>query len=51
MEIQRIPGRDFEELGLISGVFILQKFKVRTFSKYDDVSNPKLHLRSYVKKN
>ena len=50
MEIQRIPGLDFEELGLISGVVIQQKFKVPIFAKYDGVSCPKLHLRSYVRK-
>ena len=50
MEIQGVTGLDFEELGLVSGVVIPQKFKVPTFSKYDGVSCPKLHLRSYVKK-
>ena len=50
MEIQRIPGLDFEDLGLVSRVIILQKFKVPTFAKYDSVSCLKLHLRSYVKK-
>ena len=50
MEIQRVPGLDFEELGLVSGVVIPQKFKVPTFAKYDGVSCPKLHLRSYVRK-
>ena len=50
MEIQRIPGMDFEELGLISRVVIPHKFKVPTFAKYDGVSCPKLHLRSYVRK-
>ena len=50
MEIQRVPGLDFEELGLISGVVIPQKFKVPTFAKYNGVSCQKLHLRSYVRK-
>ena len=50
MEIQRIPGLDFEELGLVSGVVIPQKFKAPVFVKYDGVSCPKLHLRSYVRK-
>ena len=27
MEVHKIPGLDFEELGLVSGVVILQKFK------------------------
>ena len=35
MEIQRVPGLDFEELGLISGVVIPQKFKIPTFAKYE----------------
>ena len=50
MEIQSVPGLDFEELGLVSGVVIPQKSKVPTFAKYDGVSCPKLHLRSYVRK-
>ena len=50
MEIQKIPGLDFEDLGLASGVVIPHKFKVPIFSKYDGVSCPKLHLRSYVRK-
>ena len=43
-------GLDFEELGLILGVVIPHKFKTPTFAKYDSVSCPKLHLRSYVRK-
>src|SRR4051812_38508041 len=35
MEIQKVPGMDFEELGLISGVVIRPKIKTPTFSKYD----------------
>ena len=50
MEIQRVSGLDFEDLGLISGVIIPHKFKVPTFAKYDGVSCPKLHLRLYVRK-
>ena len=50
MEIQKVPRLDFEELGLISGVVIPHKFKVPTFAKYDGVSCPKMHLRSYVRK-
>ena len=50
MEIQKVPGLNFEELGLVSGVVIPPKFKTPTFSKYDGVSFPKLHLRSYVRK-
>ena len=35
MEIQKAPGLDFEELGLVSRVVIPQKFKVSVFPKYD----------------
>ena len=47
-EIQKVPGLDFEELGLILGVVIPHKFKVPIFAKYGGVSFPKLHLSSYV---
>src|SRR4051812_33089626 len=50
VEIQKVPGLDFEELGLILGVVIPKKFKTPTFSKYDGISCPKMHLRSYVRK-
>src|SRR3954470_19853190 len=50
MEIQKVPGMDFEELGLIPGVVIPPKFKTPAFAKYDGVSCPKMHLRSYVRK-
>ena len=50
MEIQKVSGLDFEELGLVSGIFIPPKFKAPVFSKYDRVSCPKMHLRSYVRK-
>src|SRR4051812_17242119 len=50
VEIQKIPGLDFEELGLVPGVVIPPKFKTPAFAKYDGVSCPKLHLRSYVRK-
>src|SRR3954469_18343369 len=50
MEIQKIPGLDFDDLGLISDILIPPKFKVPVFAKYDGVSCPKLHLRSYVRK-
>ena len=39
MEVQKIPGLDFEELRLVSGVVIPQKFKAPVFSKYDGVSS------------
>ena len=50
MEVQRVPGLDFEELGLVVGIVIPPKFKVPIFSKYDGLSCPKMHLRSYVRK-
>ena len=50
MEIQRMLGLDFEELGLVFGIVIPPKFKVPLFAKYDGVSCPKMHLRSYVSK-
>ena len=43
-------GLDFEELGLVVGIVIPPKFMVPTFSKYDGLSCPKMHLRSYVRK-
>ena len=50
MEVRKIPGLDFGELGLVSGVVIPYKFKAPVFAKYDGVSCLKLHLRSYVRK-
>ena len=45
-----MSGLDFEELGLVSGIVIPPKFKAPVFAKYDRVSCPKMHLRSYVRK-
>src|SRR3954465_5224325 len=50
VEIQKVAALDFEELGLVPGVVIPPKFKTPAFAKYDGVSCPKLHLRSYVRK-
>ena len=50
MEIQKVSGLDFEELGLVSGIVIPLKFKAPIFAKYDGVSCPKMHLQSYVRK-
>lgn len=50
MEIQKVPGLDFESLGLVSDVVIPRKFKVPAFTKYDGVSCPQMHLRAYVRK-
>ena len=44
MEIQKVPGLDFEELGLVFGIVIPPKFKAPVFAKYDGVSCPKMHL-------
>ena len=50
MEIQKVPGLEFEDLGLSSGVVIPHKFKAPAFAKYDGASCPKLHLRSYIRR-
>ena len=50
MEVHKVPGLDFGDLGLSSGVVIPHKFKAPAFAKYDEVSCPKLHLWSYVRK-
>ena len=50
IEIQAIPDLNFDDLSLIYGVVIPHKFKIPTFAKYDGVSCPKLHLKSYVRK-
>ena len=50
MEIQVVPGLDLGDMGLVSGVVIPPKFKIPTFSPYDGVSCPKMHLKSYVRK-
>ena len=50
VEIQAIPSLDFDDLGLISGIVIPQKFKIPVFANYDEVSCPKLYLKSYVHK-
>ena len=38
MEIQQVPGLDFGDLGLSSGVVIPHKFKAPSFAKYDGAS-------------
>ena len=43
-----MPGLDFGDLGFVPGVVISHNLKVHVFAKYDGVSCPKLHLRSYV---
>ena len=50
MEIQKVPGLDFGDLGLVPRVVLPHKFKVHVFAKYDGVFCPKMHLRSYVRK-
>ena len=43
-----MSGLDFRDLGMVPGVVIPQKLKVPVFAKYNGVSCPKMHLRSYV---
>ena len=50
VEIQAVPGLDFNNLGLIFGVVIPNKFKILVLAKYDRVSCPKHHLKSYMRK-
>src|ERR1043165_3976669 len=50
VENLKMSGLNFDDLSLVPGVVILRKFKVPTFSKYDGISCPKLHLKSYVQK-
>ena len=50
IEIKEVLGLYFGDLGLVPGVVIPHKFKIPIFAKYDSVSCPKLHLRSYVRK-
>ena len=50
MELQKVPGLDFEDLGLIAGIVIHLKFKVQIFARYDGLSCPKMHLWSYVRR-
>ena len=45
-----MSGLNFDDLSLVPGVVIPRKFKVPTFAKYDGISFPKLHLKSYVQK-
>ena len=45
MEVQKVPGLDFGDVGLSSGVVIPHKFKAPAFSKYDGISCPKQSLR------
>ena len=45
-----MSGLDFGDLGLVPGVVISHKLKIVVFAKYDGVSFPKMHLRSYVRK-
>ena len=48
VENLKMFGLNFDDLSLVPGVVIPRKFKVPTFSKYDDISYLKLHLKSYV---
>ena len=48
VENLKMAGLNFDDLSLVPGVVIPPKFKVPTFAKYDGISCPKLHLKSYV---
>src|ERR1044072_8950317 len=50
VENLKMSGLNFDDLSLVPGVVIPPKFKVPTFAKYDSISCPKLHLKSYVQK-
>ena len=48
VENLKMSGLNFDNLSLVPGVVIPRKFKVFTFAKYDGISCPKPHLKSYV---
>src|ERR1044072_4817224 len=50
VENMKMYGLNFDDLSLVPGVVIPRKFKVPTFAKYDGISCPMLHLKSYVQK-
>src|ERR1051325_8887154 len=50
VENLKMSGLNFDDLSLVPDVVIPPKFKVPTFAKYDGISCPKLHLKSYVQK-
>src|ERR1051325_562325 len=50
VENLKMSGLNFDDLSLVPGVVIPPKFKAPTFAKYDGISCPKLHLKSYVQK-
>src|ERR1051325_9550686 len=50
VENLKMSGLNFDDLSLVPGVVIPPKFKVPNFAKYDGISCPKLHLKSYVQK-
>ena len=50
VENLKMSELNFDDLSLVPGVVIPRKFKVPTFAKYDGVSCPKLHMKSYVQK-
>src|ERR1044072_4491387 len=50
VENLKMSRLNFDDLSLVFGVVIPRKFKVPTFAKYDGISYPKLHLKSYVQK-
>ena len=48
MEIQRVPGLHFEELGLVSGIVIPPKIKVPLFAKYDGATVVPQNFPSHI---
>src|ERR1051325_1940281 len=50
VENMKMFGLNFDDMSLVPGVVIPHKFKVPNFAKYDGISCPKLHLKSYVQK-
>lgn len=50
MENQDVMGMDFNDMGLVPGLKITNKFKVPEFIKYKGNSFPKTHVRAYFRK-
>lgn len=49
MEVQGL-GMDINDLGLVPGVCMPQKFKVPYFNKYKGITCPRTHVRAYYHK-
>ncbi|XP_058775543.1 uncharacterized protein LOC131649802 [Vicia villosa] len=50
VEGKGVLGMDINDLGLVSGVRILPKFKVPTFDKYNGATCPMTHVKAYYRK-